>query len=219
MDDFDADENMSFEESLNHDEMGPVTVETLQSIEQQINEQGGVPVWAVVQNLFVPTAHRIMQDAAAGLAKIARERSVWLGDLPTGDWLVRGETILSAKALRGLLQTAVKLSQPGETVRLFVETSGTHHRLIIDAFGRSLPEVCLPRFFQVLAIAEAAVPGGDLGLAAPLARRILRLFGGEVTVANREPAGVRFSVAFEPAKSAPAKPTPLTWSAGSPSAN
>lgn len=162
---------------------------------------------------------RILQDAAAGLAKIARERSVWLGDLPTGDWLVRGETILSAKALRGLLQTAVKLSQPGETVRLSVETSGTHHRLIIDAFGRSLPDVCLPRFFQVLAIAEAAVPGGDLGLAAPLARRILRLFGGEVTVANRESGGVRFSVAFEPAKPAPAKPSPLAWPAGSPSAN
>lgn len=65
MDDFDDDENMSFEESLSHDEMGPVTVETLQNIEQQINEQGGVPVWAVVQNLFVPTAHRIMQDAGS----------------------------------------------------------------------------------------------------------------------------------------------------------
>ncbi|KFJ02541.1 tetratricopeptide repeat protein [Bifidobacterium thermacidophilum] len=65
MDDFDDDEDMSFEESLSHDEMGPVTVETLQSIEQQINEQGGVPVWAVVQNLFVPTAHRIMQDAGS----------------------------------------------------------------------------------------------------------------------------------------------------------
>ena len=65
MDDFDDDENMSFEESLSHDEMGPVTVETLQSIERQINEQSGVPVWAVVQNLFVPTAHRIMQDAGS----------------------------------------------------------------------------------------------------------------------------------------------------------
>ena len=65
MDDFDDDEDMSFEESLSHDEMGPVTVETLQNIERQINEQGGVPVWAVVQNLFVPTAHRIMQDAGS----------------------------------------------------------------------------------------------------------------------------------------------------------
>ena len=44
MDDFDDDEDMSFEESLSHDEMGPVTVETLQNIERQINEQGGVPV-------------------------------------------------------------------------------------------------------------------------------------------------------------------------------
>ncbi len=70
MDDYDDDEgvpdgNIPFEDSLSHDELGKVTSDTLQNIEQQIGEQGGVPAWVVVQNLFVPTAHRTMHEAGS----------------------------------------------------------------------------------------------------------------------------------------------------------
>jgi len=37
---------------------------------------------------------------------------------------------------------------------------------------------------------------GDLGIGAPVASRILSLFGGSVAVENREPAGVRMVVAL-----------------------
>lgn len=65
MDEPDNGDNMSFEESLDHDELGPVTADTLQDFEHQIGEQSGAPAWAVVQQLFVPTAHRIMHEAGS----------------------------------------------------------------------------------------------------------------------------------------------------------
>jgi signal transduction histidine kinase len=48
----------------------------------------------------------------------------------------------------------------------------------------------------VFAIGEALTPGGDIGLGPPLARRILELFGGAVTIENTDPPGVLLTVTF-----------------------
>jgi len=49
----------------------------------------------------------------------------------------------------------------------------------------------------VFSIAEAITPGGDLGLAMPVAQRILALFGGSVAVENEEQSGIRLTVSLQ----------------------
>ena len=129
---------------------------------------------------------------------LARSRNVELGPAPLELGLVTGETDLLARALQSLLETAIKFTDSGETVRLIKAEACGGPRLLIEATGRAIPAELLPRFFEVLAIGEAVTPGGDLGLAPVLAERIVRLFGGAVTVENRAPPGIRLCVCLKP---------------------
>lgn len=64
----------------------------------------------------------------------------------------------------------------------------------------------MPRFFEVFSVSEAIVPGGDPGLAPPVAERIVSLFGGTVSVEDLEPPGIRFTVTLKPATVPPDAP-------------
>jgi hypothetical protein len=60
----------------------------------------------------------------------------------------------------------------------------------------------MPKFFDLLSIKEAITPGGDLGLGPAVAYRILALFGASVSVANRDPSGIRLAITLRNAGSA-----------------
>jgi K+-sensing histidine kinase KdpD len=113
--------------------------------------------------------------------------------------LVLGNEDLLARALHALLETAVKFSEEGRTVRLSPDTASVSTSVIIESQGRIIPEHALPKFFDLFSIAKAIVPGGDLGLGPPIAHRILALFGGSVRVQNLHPSGIRFSVLLKDA--------------------
>jgi C4-dicarboxylate-specific signal transduction histidine kinase len=66
--------------------------------------------------------------------------------------------------------------------------------VVIESQGRTIPGPALPKFFDLFSIGETLTPGGDLGVGPPLAYRILSLFGGSVTVANTDPAGIRLTI-------------------------
>ena len=104
---------------------------------------------------------------------------------------VKGDEDLLVRALRALLETAVKFSQEGETIQLTYEAIPGSLRVILKGHGRTIPESVLPKFFDVFSAAEASTPAKDLGMAPAVAHRILSLFGGAVSVENRDPSGIR----------------------------
>jgi K+-sensing histidine kinase KdpD len=124
-------------------------------------------------------------------------RHVTLQRAPADLGQVLGEEELLVKGFHALLETAVKFSARGGTVRLAREIVPDSLQLIIESRGRTIPEPAIPNFFDIFSICEAVSPGEDLGLSAPVASRILSLFGSTVTVANREPSGIRLTVEFE----------------------
>ena len=142
----------------------------------------------------------VLKTAREEAGVLARSRNVELGPAPLDLGLVAGESHLLVRALQSLLETAVKFANSGEMVRLIKADVCGGPRLLIEATGRAIPAELLPRFFEVLAIGQAVTPGGDLGLAPVVAERILRLFGGAVTVENREPPGIRLCVCLKPPK-------------------
>jgi DNA-binding response OmpR family regulator len=118
-------------------------------------------------------------------------------DPPNADLgLVHGEEGLLVRALHALLETAVKFSQEGGTVRLPHEVIPDSPRVIIESHGRTIPSPAIAKFFNIFSISEGTPPGEDLGLRPALACRILSLFGGTVTVVNCDPPGIRLTVAF-----------------------
>jgi two-component system, sensor histidine kinase and response regulator len=138
----------------------------------------------------------VLARAIERTAELAEARSVALTP-PTVGWdLVLGDEELLVRAFHALLETAVKFSEAGQTVRLFSDFFPDSPQVIIDGYGRSIPIDLLPKFFDIFSIVEPITPGGDLGLGPPMAERILSLFGASVSVANLDPSGIRLSVSL-----------------------
>ena len=135
-----------------------------------------------------------LSKAHSEASSFAKYRDVQIAPWPTGLGKVRGFADHLQRALQSLLETAVKFASPHTTVRLSKIPGAGEIGLTIEANGLEIPPKVLPRFFNLMAITEPITPGGDLGLAPPLAERILSLYGGSVSVENLNPEGVRFTV-------------------------
>ena len=107
---------------------------------------------------------------------------------------VLGDEGLLVRAFHALLETAVKFSEQGQTVRLSRDVLSESTAVIIESRGRTIPEPALPKFFDLFSIGEASTPGRDLGLGPPVAYRILSLFAASVSVANRDPSGIWLTI-------------------------
>jgi two-component system, sensor histidine kinase and response regulator len=135
---------------------------------------------------------------AAGMStEIARSRQVRLAPLSGGDGMVVGDEDLLVKALTALMETAVKFSEQDQTVQIAWRADSDSMVVTIESHGKAIPTDQITKFFDLFSIGEASTPGGDLGLGPPVACRILALFGGTVTVANRDPSGIRLTISLK----------------------
>jgi len=160
---------------------------------------GAVEQWSAVS---FPLSAAI-QLAMGSARDFAQSREVKLIAPADDSGTVAGNQALLVRALQALLETAVKFAERGEAVRLSMEraarTAGP--TLTIESHGRTIPQGALPKFFELFSIGESITPGGDLGVGPPLAKRVLALFGGSVSVVNLDdsPPGIRFTVSLKDA--------------------
>ena len=138
-----------------------------------------------------------LSSAIERTTQFAESRGVALIPPPAGADLIIGHEELLIRALQALLETAVKFSERGSTLLVSHEVVMDSPRVIIESSGRTIPTHLLARFFDLLSIGEPITPGGDLGLGPPMAHRILSLFGAWVTVANRDPSGIRIAISLK----------------------
>jgi two-component system, sensor histidine kinase and response regulator len=143
----------------------------------------------------------VLSRAIQSATEFGASRSVTLAPPSAGPDLVVGDEDLLIRAFHALFETAVKFSVKGETVQLSCEILPNSSRVIIESHGRTIPSSALGKFFDVFSIGEAITPGGDLGVGPPLACRILSLFGASVSVANRDPSGIRLTITLKSARS------------------
>ena len=139
----------------------------------------------------------VLVSAVESATEFAESRHVKFASPSTNVGLVVGDEELLARAMRSLLETAVKFSEKGKIVGLAQEVVGDATRVIIESHGLRISASAMPNFFDVFAIGETLTPGGDLGLGPAVAYRILALFGGSVSVANLEPSGIRLTVSLK----------------------
>ena len=161
----------------------------------------------------VPLA-AVLNAAIRLVAEFASNRGVTLEEAPLRTELILGTYDLMVTALRALLRTAVKFSEPGGIVQLACDSTPDAVQIVIRTSGGTVPAPVIPKFFDLFAIEEAATSGGDLGLDPPVAQRILALFGGSVTIENRHPAGIQITVSLRSGFTPIVGRTP--WSAADP---
>ena len=129
--------------------------------------------------------------------EFAKSRGVALAAPGEDPGLVRGDADLLVRALDALLETAVRFSDQGSSVRISRQELPAATLLLIESRGKTIPGSVMEKFFEVFSIGEAATAGGDMGLRPALAHRILSLFGASVSVANRELSGIRLTISLQ----------------------
>jgi two-component system sensor histidine kinase/response regulator len=144
---------------------------------------------------------RAVTQAVGMASELARDRQVRLAPLSGGDVMVVGDEELLVKALTALIETAVKFSERNQSVQIAWKADSDPIVVMIESIGKAIPIDQISKFFDLFSIGEASTPGGDLGLGPPVAFRILALFGGTVTVANRDPSGIRLTMSLKSANS------------------
>jgi two-component system sensor histidine kinase/response regulator len=140
-----------------------------------------------------------LMQALKEAEEFANSRQVLLQPAPIELGTVLANVDLLVKALRALVEAAVKFSKPGDTIALKRENSIDSPALVIDSQSGWLPDSAMAKFFDVFSLSEVSTPAGNLGLGPSVANRILALFGGWVTVTNRDPSGIRLTVSCRPA--------------------
>jgi signal transduction histidine kinase len=109
--------------------------------------------------------------------------------------LVRGNPALLAAGVRNLLDNALKFTQQSQRVRVAVSSDATAGRITVDDAGAGVPVPERERVFDSFfrgAEARADRPGFGLGL--PILRRVARVHGGDVTLADSPLGGARFEL-------------------------
>jgi two-component system, sensor histidine kinase and response regulator len=137
-----------------------------------------------------------LKRAIEQTAEFAESRKVAFAP-PSGDLgvMLADEDSL-VRALHALLETAVKFSEGGGTVQLTYEVASDPARLIIESQGKTIPNPVMPKFLDLFSVSDVSTPGGELGLGPAIAYRILALFDASVSVANRDPSGIRLTVSL-----------------------
>jgi two-component system sensor histidine kinase/response regulator len=138
----------------------------------------------------------IAERAAELSAAFAASREVRIETLPAEMGRIPAQEDLLEKAIRALLETAIKFSRPGQTVRTMSRRNEVLVELVIQSSAGSIPDQALPRFFDLFSVGESIVGGAVIGLDPAVAQRILALFGGKVKVENRLPSGIQLTISF-----------------------
>jgi len=137
----------------------------------------------------------VVRDTTATLRERcpARSRDIEI-DAPD-EVLVRGNPALLAAGVRNLLDNALKFTQQSQRVRVAVTADDTAGRITVDDAGAGVPVPERERVFDSFfrgAEARADRPGFGLGL--PILRRVARVHGGDVTLADSPLGGARFEL-------------------------
>lgn len=167
-----------------------------------------------------PIAPQDFLNAALETARpAALARSVGLSaSIDHGAGLVRGDMARMQQVMSNLLSNAVKFTEPGGTVMvtLRMEGEGDERAVAIDVAdtGAGIAPEFLPYVFDRFRQADSssARRHGGLGLGLSIARQLVELQGGTISVASRgEGQGATFTLHLplaEPGAAAPARPAP-----------
>jgi two-component system sensor histidine kinase/response regulator len=139
----------------------------------------------------------VLSRAIVSTTAFAKSRHVTFSMIAANLGPVVGDQDMLIRSFCSLLETAVKFSKKGETVDLTQEMLGDSIKVLIDSHSWTISPTAIPKFFEVFSIGETLTPGGDLGLSAAVASRILSLFGASVSVANRDPSGIRLTISLK----------------------
>jgi signal transduction histidine kinase len=112
------------------------------------------------------------------------------------------------RVVENLIGNAIKYSPEGGCVEVTIDTDGAHVEVTIADQGIGISATSLPHIFErSFRAPEAAEAAPGLGLGLHTAAEIVRLHGGRLTAASREPRGTIMRLRLPRATSRPGTPS------------
>jgi len=131
-------------------------------------------------------------DTMRSMTSLATARGVSLALVAPGEVLYHGDEALLRRVLANLLDNALKHAPHGTTVTVTLDELPDGYRLAVTDVGAGIPESARPFVFDRFFRADEArarvggAPGSGAGLGLSIAREIVELHGGRLSL--REPA-------------------------------
>lgn len=139
--------------------------------------------------------HDLVSDALAGVTPVADAKGVRLRgrvDGPPQD--VEGSPVALLRALRNILDNAVRHTPTEQTVLVEAGITGDEAFVSVLDHGGGIPEADLPRIFDTGFRGDPArSPGGGAGLGLAIAHEVVKAHRGHISVRN-ENGGAQFVV-------------------------
>ena len=136
-------------------------------------------------------AYGVVEEVAAGLLPIARERQVEL-EVRGAETRVTADREKLRRAVENLVSNAIKFTSDGGHVTVEVSTARDGVEVAVRDTGHGIPSEELPRLFERFYRGSTRESGTGLGLS--IARNLVRLHGGDITVASEVGQGSEFRV-------------------------
>ena len=144
----------------------------------------------------------VVEEVATGLQPLARERHIRL-EVRGREARVAADRDKLRRAVENLISNALKFTDDHGEVTVQVTPAPDAIEVAVHDTGHGIPVEELPRLFERFYRGSTRKPGTGLGLS--IARDLVRLHGGDITVASKVGHGSEFRVRLPREASTPTK--------------
>jgi signal transduction histidine kinase len=140
---------------------------------------------------FLPA--ELAHDIAQKFSLDAQQRQVSLNAASVdGRLSVHADIGMVERVLENLVENALRHTPPGGSVSIELSRSAQRARVVVRDTGKGIAKEDLPSVFERYYRANRSAPGGHVGLGLEIARRIVRLHGGDIVVESEVGRGASF---------------------------
>lgn len=127
-----------------------------------------------------------VRNAVAALRPAIEERQLRLTESYAADLEADVDEERLRQVVTNLVSNSLKFTEPGGALHVWVAPAGTSIEIGLADTGRGIPPEFLPFVFDEFRLAESSTTrtGAGLGLGLAIARRIVRLHGGDISASS-----------------------------------
>jgi heavy metal sensor kinase len=140
----------------------------------------------------------LTSEVADQLVVLAEDRQVALEVSLSGPIMIRADATMVRQAVMNVLDNAIKYTRPDSVVRIWADSSSTHHRLAIDDEGPGIPPehraFVAERFYRIDDGRAREAGGSGLGLS--ITEWALTVHDGRLEIDGNPAGGARIWLVF-----------------------
>jgi NtrC-family two-component system sensor histidine kinase KinB len=181
----------------------------LYEIIESLLDMGRIESGRALIELKPASPEQLVREAVEAVDSAYREKGVRLEwDVPADTPPVQADNDRIGHVFSNLLSNALRYTPSGGKVRVFVETGDDVMRFVVEDTGAGIAPEHLPKIFERFYRVPGQQGRSGIGLGLAIAKEIVEVHGGGISVQSRVGEGSRFSFSLARAERKVASPMP-----------